>query len=267
MKCKLNNTVLAIGFAVGSFSSVAVYAADSVTSHSFTANATLASEYLYRGIAQTRGKPALQGGVDYAHSSGLYAGLWGSNISWVDDATAGSHANLEIDAYGGYKASVSEDWGYDLGVLTYNYPGSGKPVGAAQPDTTELYAALNWKWLVVKYSRSTSGLFGWTKTVGGEKTVGSSYMEMNANYDLGNSWGVNAHAGHQNVNGRDSASYTDYKLGVSKDIKIGSLNLAYSTTNAKSSCSVSEDYCLVNTEGGTYDAAQSRVVLSLTKTY
>ncbi|MDO8932340.1 MAG: TorF family putative porin, partial [Rhodocyclaceae bacterium] len=40
--------------------------------HSFTGNVTLASEYLYRGIAQTRGKPALQGGFDYAHASGLY---------------------------------------------------------------------------------------------------------------------------------------------------------------------------------------------------
>ncbi|MEK7737008.1 MAG: TorF family putative porin [Pseudomonadota bacterium] len=66
----------------------------------FVGNFTLASEYLYRGIAQTRGKPAIQGGFDYAHPSGFYVGTWGSNISWLTDAGA-SGASLELDIYGG----------------------------------------------------------------------------------------------------------------------------------------------------------------------
>lgn len=207
-------------------------AADATPEHSFTGNVTLASEYLYRGIAQTNGKPALQGGFDYAHSSGLYVGLWGSNISWLSDAGLGS-ASLEMDIYGGYKGTAGA-FGYDVGVLTYNYPGSGKATGAAAPDTTEVYAALTWNWLTVKYSQTTGSLFGWTQP-DGSKTKGSGYLELNAAFDLGNGWGIAAHAGHQKVKGLDDASYTDYKVGVTKDLGFGTVGLAYSATDAKES--------------------------------
>jgi uncharacterized protein (TIGR02001 family) len=241
--------------------------------HSFTGNVTLASEYLYRGIAQTRGKPALQGGFDYAHSSGLYAGVWGSNISWISDGVAGASASLEVDIYGGYKGAINDDFGYDVGVLTYNYPGTGKPGGNAKPDTTELYGALSWKWLTVKYSRTTGSLFGWTKPSGG-KTSGSGYLELNAAYDLGDGWGINGHVGHQKVNGFGDASYTDYKVGMTKDVGFGVVGLAYLTTNANDNCtgnaaaSAKDVYCFVKHDGSSaYESGKSRLLLTFGKTF
>lgn len=235
--------------------------------HSFTANVTLASEYLYRGIAQTRGKPALQGGVDYAHSSGLYLGAWGSTITWIDDAVAGASAPVEIDLYGGYKGSIANDWGYDLGVLTYRYPGTGKPDGAARPETTELYGALSWKWLTLKYSRTTGSLFGWTEP-DGDRTRGSGYLELNAAYDLGDGWGLTGHVGHQKVKGFSPASYTDWKIGGTKDLGFGILGLAWSTTNAKDGCASAEPYCFVkHGSGGTYNAGKGRALLTFTKNF
>jgi len=248
-------------------------AAEPTPEHSFTGNLTLASEYLYRGIAQTRGKPALQGGFDYAHKSGLYAGLWGSNISWIGDAVSGASASLEIDVYGGYKGAIADDLGFDVGVLTYNYPGSGKPTGAANPDTTELYGALSWKWLTLKYSHTTGSLFGWTQP-DGSKTKGSGYLELNAAYDLGDGWGINGHIGHQKVKGLGDASYTDYKVGVSKDLGFATLGLAYSTTNAKDSCrgnapaSAADVYCFVKYDGSSaYSAGKSRLLVTFGKTF
>ena len=246
--------------------------------HTLTGNVMLASEYLYRGIAQTRGKPAIQGGFDYGHASGLYAGVWGSNISWIGDAIPGASASLEVDIYGGYKGAISGDLGYDLGVLTYNYPGTGKTVAGFQElkqDTTELYGALSWKWLTVKYSHSTSALFGWAKTgTLTDKTKGSGYLEVNATYDLGNGWGIAGHAGHQKVKGNSDASYSDYKLGVTKDVGFGSLGLAYSATNAKDNCSgnamasANDVYCFVNNNGSNaYDSGKSRVLLTFGKTF
>ncbi|WP_126447396.1 TorF family putative porin [Sulfuricystis multivorans] len=234
--------------------------------HGFTGNITLASEYLYRGIAQTRGNPALQGGFDYAHSSGLYAGIWGSNISWISDAVAGASASLEIDVYGGYKGAITDDFGFDVGVLTYNYPGSGKPSGAAKPDTTEIYGALSWKWLTLKYSQTIGSLFGWTKP-DGSKTKGSGYLELNAAYDLGEGWSMAGHVGQQKVNGFGDASYTDYKLGVSKDLGFGTLGLAYSTTNAKADCAKAEPYCFVKSDGSTYDAGKGGLLVTFGKTF
>lgn len=258
---------------LGASSHVMAQAAAPASPHTFTGNVTLASEYLYRGIAQTRGKPAIQGGFDYAHSSGFYAGAWASSISWIGDAVAGASAPVEIDVYGGYKGAISADFGYDVGILTYNYPGSGKPTGAAKPDTTEVYGALSWKWLSLKYSHSTGSLFGWTRP-DGSKTKGSGYLEANAAYDLGGGWGLTGHVGHQKVKGFGDASYSDYKLGVTKDLGVGVVGLAYSDTNAKDNCagaaaaSASDVYCFVNNNATSgYSAGKGRALLTFTKTF
>lgn len=254
-------------------------AAAPASPHTFTGNITLASEYLYRGIAQTRGRPALQGGFDYAHSSGFYAGLWGSNISWINDGTPGASASLELDIYGGYKGTITGDLGFDVGLLTYNYPGSGKtPTGWIRPDTTEVYGALTWKWLTLKYSHSTTPLFGWYNPVTMNKSRGSGYLELNASYDLGDGWGINGHIGHQRVNHYSRASYTDFKAGVTKDVGFGVVGAAYSTTNANDSCGAiavaaatdgSNPYCFSKQSGGldTYNAGKGRLLVTFTKTF
>jgi uncharacterized protein (TIGR02001 family) len=92
--------------------------------HTFTSNVGLVSNYLYRGISQTDGGAALQGGFDYAHSSGFYAGLWGSNVSWITGSgmtTNTGAASLEVDTYLGFKNSFATDFTYDVGFLRYNY--------------------------------------------------------------------------------------------------------------------------------------------------
>jgi uncharacterized protein (TIGR02001 family) len=270
---KMSGLLLALGLV-----SSPAFAADAAPAspHTVTGNVTLASEYLYRGIAQTRGKPAIQGGFDYAHASGLYAGVWGSNISWISDALPGASASVEIDVYGGYKGTAG-DLGYDLGVLTYNYPGTGKTLNGAILDqnTTELYGALSWKFLTLKYSHSTTALFGWAKSgTSLDKTTGSGYLEVNAAYDLGNGWGVSGHAGHQKVKGFSDASYSDYKVGATKDVGFGVVGLAYSTTNAKDNCSgtapatANDVYCFVNNNGtSAYSSGKGRALLTFTKTF
>lgn len=266
----MRKTLIAAAVTTALSAPVLVLAAEPTPTHTFTGNVGFASEYLYRGIAQTRGNPALQGGFDYAHASGLYAGVWGSNISWLNDA--GASASLEVDVYGGYKGAITDDFGYDVGVLTYNYPGTNKATGPAKPDTTEVYGALTYKWLTLKYSRSTTSLFGATKTSDGSKTAGSGYLELNATYDLGDGWGINGHAGHQKVKGNDNASYSDYKIGVTKDVGLGVVGLAYSTTNAKDDCSptaVGQFYCsaLASNAGNLYSTGKSKAVLTFTKSF
>lgn len=278
----MNKRLIAVAVAGALAAPLTVFAqaAAPASPHTFTGNFTLASEYLYRGIAQTRGKPALQGGFDYAHASGLYAGIWGSNITWIGDGVAGASAGIELDVYGGYKGSFGGDWGYDVGVLTYNYPGSGKTIAAVQDlkqDTTELYGAVTWKWLTLKYSHSTTALFGWAKNPGltTDKTTGSGYLELNAAYDLGDGWGLTGHVGNQKVKGNSNASYSDYKIGVTKDLGFGVLGAAYSTTNAKDSCTnnaaatANDVYCFVKAAGpaNAYESGQGRVLLTFGKTF
>lgn len=235
------------------------FADEPASPHSFTGNMTLASEYIFRGIGQTNRKPALQGGFDYAHTSGAYVGIWGSNVSWLSDV-GGVSSSIELDVYGGFRGAIADDFSYDVGVLTYNYPGS-YPSGFVDPDTTEIYGSFGWKWVSMKYSHVVSkNIFGWAGA-NGEKTRGSGYLEVNAAYDLGNGVGLNGHVGRQKIKDFSDASYTDWKFGATYDTGYGVVGLAYVGTNAKGD------------DGEPYhnaydkDLGASRVVLTFGKTF
>ena len=279
----------AVALAMPAFAQTAAPAAEAAPAgpHTFTGNVGVVSDYLFRGISQTHGKPAIQGGVDYAHESGLYAGIWGSSISWVSDAQNRS-VPTEIDIYGGYKNTFGGGyWNYDVGVITYNYPGSrSTPANlSAKADTVEVYGAIGWKWLTAKYSHAVSSHFiGWYGGPAGsdtsKNTRGSGYFELNANYELMPTWNLIGHLGHQKVrnyvkSGDTDASYTDWKVGVTKDLGFGVVGLAYSDTSSKGTCNGGSGgtnaYCwgvYNGTSSTNYrDASQGQWVLSFNKTF
>lgn len=254
----MRKTLIALSVGAALATPILASAADSAVS----ANVTMASEYIYRGIAQTKGNPAIQGGFDYDAGNGFYVGTWGSNISWLDDG--GASASMEWDVYGGYKGSINSDLGYDVGILTYNYPGDNLPTGAGDPNTVEIYGALSYKWFTAKYSVTTGSLFGWTKSGDpNAKTSGSGYLDLSGSYDMGNGLSLGAHVGHQSVSGNSDASYSDYNVSVSKDIaKVGTIGLTLSGTDAKDDCAAGEPYCFAG-----YSAGKSTAVLSFSKSF
>ena len=238
----------------------------------FTANVTLTNDYRYRGISQSGLNPAIQGGFDYAHPSGFYIGNWNSSISWISDSASaypGSSvsAPIEMDFYAGYKHDWSEGFIADLGVLQYFYPTSGLPGGFTNPNTKELYVAQNFTvdklTGFVKFSVAVTNLFGFNSS------SGSNYTDLTLNYDTG-VWGLalNGHVGYQYVAGTAFSggpsnsslySYTDWKLGVTKDFGSGfSGSLAYVATNAN-------NYAYVNPNGT--NLGRAGVLVSVTKTF
>jgi uncharacterized protein (TIGR02001 family) len=257
---KKNRIALLVSLSLGlacapSFAADAPAAAEAAPDYTLTANLGITSNYIFRGVSQTQNKAAVQGGVDFGYN-GFYLGTWGSNVSWVQTGGYKDNSSLEADFYGGYKNTFAEDFGYDLGVITYYYPGN-KIEGATTPDTTELYAGLSWKTLSLKYNYTVSDYFvGWTATDGG-KTQGSYYLDLSGTYDIGDGWGVLGHAGYQSVKNNDDASYTDWKLGVTKDVGFGVFSLAYTDTNA--------DRTTYTWNG--QNVAGSKGILSFTKTF
>jgi uncharacterized protein (TIGR02001 family) len=177
----------------------------------FAFNAGVTTDYRYRGISQSRLKPAVQGGVDYS-SGGFYLGAWGSTIKWIKDV--GGDANVEIDLYGGYKGDIVKDsLSYDVGVLTYQYPSNKlKPLGGANANTTEIYGALTYGPATLKYSHAV------TDTFANFDSKNSSYVDLSATFDV-SGLSVVPHIGYQKINGPLSGpgTYTDYALTVSKD--------------------------------------------------
>jgi uncharacterized protein (TIGR02001 family) len=169
-------------------------------------NASIVSDYRYRGISQTRLKPAVQGGIDYAAPGGFYVGTWASTIKWIKDF--GGDAEVEVDVYGGWKGEVASGLTLDVGLLQYYYPSNKLNPSA---NTLELYGALSFGPVTAKYSHSTTNLFG----VADSK--GSGYFDVTANFDLGDGLTLTPHVGHQTVKHSSIASYTDYSLTLAKD--------------------------------------------------
>ncbi len=248
--------------------------------HTFTGNLGLVTDYRFRGISQTFKEPAIQGGVDYSHASGFYAGNWDSNVNSGAGYPGGS---IEMDFYGGWKQSWG-DWGLDLGTIYYYYPGTdanatnfpanpknGK-VHTGNVHNWELYIAGSWKWISLKYSHAVSDYFSLPDT------KGSNYLDLSGTYDLGNGWGIVGHVGSFHLDnwhvGTDATkgSYADWKLGVTKDLSGWVLGASYVDTNAKGSCNVSNPgfYCFGNSASGASkfkDASSGTLILSVLKTF
>ena len=289
MKFRLACTILSAALSIPAAAQTAAPApaAAETPEHTLTANISLASSYRFRGIDQTFGKPALQGGVDYAHVSGFYAGNWNSN---VNSGAGFPDGNLEMDFYGGYKTTFG-DVGLDLGAILYYYPGSeGKVLGtgasSGSVSNKELYIGASWKFISLKYSYSLDDYFslrGWDSagTSTGKSTKGTGYLDLSANYDLGDGWGINAHVGRLNLKNGYKGDYTDWKIGVTKDISGWVFAASYIDTNAAGSCSGASTYqfyCFTNKnsesssgtlETGSHnkDAGRGIAVVSVSRTF
>ncbi len=205
--------------------------------HTLTGNIGLFSQYIFRGLTQTNEEPALQGGMDYSHASGFYAGTWGSNVSWLRDTGSSttsaysSGGSLELDIYGGFKGTIGKsDFGYDVGLLYYWYPGDAAP-GFKEADTLEVYGALTWKWLSAKLSYALSN-----DVFGVPSADGTYYLDFTATYPIPNTkLTLIGHYGIQEFDGNssacssgsndDCASYKDWKIGLNyslpKDFTVG----------------------------------------------
>ena len=247
-----------------------------------TANVTITNDYRYRGISQSNYQPAIQGGFDYAHESGLYIGNWNSTINWISNSTNnGIKAPIEMDFYGGFKKElIAEGFASDIGVLQYYYPQSGGNYNLAivNPNTTELYVAQNFTFGpvtgFVKVNYSLTNIFGIPQS------TGSFYPDLTANYDTG-IWGIslNGHVGYQYVAGQpgsqngvstayagNNLSYTDFKLGATKDFGGGlSLSAAYVSTNANPAWW--NTYSSTTTGALTSSAGRPGATVSLTKVF
>jgi uncharacterized protein (TIGR02001 family) len=223
-----------------------------------TYNVGVVSQYRYRGIAQTKGDPALQGGVDYANANGFYLGAWGSTIKWIKDAkpdanVSAAKGSVELDLYGGYKFEAA-GLAYDVGYLRYQYVGNTyKDASTANvnANTDEAYGAVTYGPATLKYSYAFSDLFGYMNS------RGSNYWDLSATFDLGNGYSFVPHVGRQTVKNASGVTYNDYALTLNKDLGDGlSASVAAIATNGNSTN-------FKGLSGTAYDASKSALVVGV----
>lgn len=194
-------------------------------------NVTLASQYIWRGQSQTNGDGAIQGGLDFAHESGIYVGAWASN---VDETDLG--ASVEFDYYAGFAGEITDDISYDLSWWAYEYPGAG--------EASYEYAA-------------AMGAYGFS--AGAKYTYhNADNMYYHVGYDLTLPYdiGLGFHYGDSHDKTGDGIDYNDWAATLSKNALGLDWAIMYSDTD------ISKDDCGYQS----YDSCDTNLTLSVSKT-
>ena len=181
-----------------------------------SATATLTNDYDWRGISQTQGDPAFQMGLNYSAESGMYMGIWGSNVKFANTAdweTYGRRPNTELDVYLVYAfGDPVETIGWDVGAIYYSYPNAG------EGNFPEVYAGL---------SKGVFGLKTWYSWdfAGTGKTA--YYVDSNLTLPMANGFSFLVHLGYSGAEYHDNkwdqadggnGEYLDWSAGVGYDV-------------------------------------------------
>lgn len=208
--------------------------------HIISANVSLLTDYLYRGISQTNENFSLQAGFDYAHTpTGLYLGSWASNIDFAE--------SIETNIYGGISGAFGNGISWDVGGLYYLYAGSD-----AQPeeDFFEAYANLGYIFSKLKFEPSIAAGLAWSPDFFGEDGNGV-YAHSSIGLSLPRDFGMSFYVGHQHVEGDKLSGpagfdYLHYSIGLNRSF--GPLDLSVSWNDANDAC-----------DGGTNELCQAIV--------
>lgn len=158
-------------------------------------NVAVVSDYVFRGLSQTWGRPAVQAGADLALSDGLAAGVWASTVS----GNSYPGGSLELDLYASFGAAITDGASWRAGLYGYVYPGADLRHAGLAPrslDTCEANFALAWRWLTLKYSYALTDYFGADVEQGYRgSSRGTRYLQLDATLPLGDAWSLALHAG------------------------------------------------------------------------
>ena len=193
-----------IATSIASAVSLSALTLPSVAAAEVSANVGVVSNYFFRGVTQTDDSAAVQGGLDYEHDSGLYAGTWASTVDFGDGTS------YEADLYAGYGGGIG-DFGYDVGYLYYAYP-DGDDL-----DFGEIYGSLS-------YSYFTAGLaYTVNSQASGESVfdTGDMYYYAGVDVPFGDSgYSGSLYYGYYSFDADSSTYDVDYghwSAGLSKD--------------------------------------------------
>ncbi len=199
MKLSTKSTLLAVAVSSACmFTALPTYA-------EVTANAGVTSNYIWRGLTQTTNDAAVQGGIDYAHESGFYAGTWASNASWADGMT------YELDLYAGFGGDINENMSYDVGYIYYAYPDAAS---GADADFSEIYGSIS----MGGFSFGASVLATSAASGDGTDFGDSLYLTADYGFALGsNGTEMALHLGHYSGDFIGDDDIIDYGVSISKD--------------------------------------------------
>ncbi len=192
----------------------------------FTLSGTLGavSDYSFRGISQSDERPVLQGGLEIAHDSGFYVGIWGSGVELND----GDEAFTEVDFIGGYRFD-SGPWSGNASLQYYAYPGADKDLNYNYTELL-LSGAYDFDYL------SLGAQYAYTPDNFGH-TDDAHYVQGKLDVPLPYGFTSHAYLGYQMYDKNDEVGmpdYADWNIGVGYSFERVDVDLSYVDTNLDS---------------------------------
>lgn len=197
-------------------------------------NATLTTDYVWRGSTQTQGDPAVQAGFRLAAAFGFYGSAWASNVRFAPETAA----STEFDFAVGWAGKLSEDWALDVNVLRYQYPSTAVDLDWTEVDGTLTYAG-NY-WLSLGYSPEALG-----------SSERGLYAQVGARFPIRERFRIEALAGHYFLHDVYGKSYSHAQLSAIWAVK-GPLELRLT---AHATDSNAEDIFGTHFAGDRFEAA------------
>lgn len=188
------------------------------TESNFSWNAAVTNDYVFRGVSLSDGGPALQLGADYAFGdSGVYVGVWGSNIDYGSDGP-----DIELDAYIGWSKDLSDDWNLDLSVVRYSYFGERDGYGSI--DYNEFIGKLAW-------SEKVTGVFAYSNDYS-NTDESSFYYGLEGAFPVAEKTSFNTTLGYTVIDGEEGyiTNFYDASVGISHEFGPVTADLSYHDT-------------------------------------
>ena len=207
------------------------------TTVTFTPAAT--TDYLFRGISQTRSGPAIQAALDLEHSSGLYVGTFASNVAFP-----GTNLRQEVDFNFGYRFELG-GVKFDVGGTYFGYPGyDADKSGGSEWAWWEANLRASWQ---ATEELKLLGLVAYAPDFSFESGA-ALYIEGGVDLTIPYGFTVSLRAGYQWIDDNAAFGTPDYgvfSFGISREIVfgvIGALTLSHTTID-RDDCFGGRNFC------------------------
>ncbi|HET7202619.1 MAG TPA: TorF family putative porin [Steroidobacteraceae bacterium] len=194
---------------------------EAVAEGAFAGHVAATTDYVFRGISQTRGAPALQADVHYQANAGWFAGLWFSTV----DLNPGPGATQEFNAYAGLSRPVATHWDCRLYGVAYVYPNDDPRLSY---DYAELVASIAWLDRLVASIAWSPNTSRYARSYGGiESDEQTLSYEIVGRWPLRNALSATASAGYYDLSDLFGSGYGYGGAGLSFEQAAWQLDLGW----------------------------------------
>lgn len=177
------------------------------------------SDFVFRGLSLTRGKPAAQASVDVEFPREFYVGAFAATC----DPNQGPSPPFEMDIWAGRYWRVSENFSADVRLSQYTYYDDPRRVSYDRTEITGTLGFRNQLFAAAIYSPNTKAV----ASSPGYDDGNAWALELSGRYPIGDRFAVSAGFGHYGLDDIYHDSYNYWNLTLSATLEPFELQLAY----------------------------------------